>query len=121
MNLIDGERRGADYSYVGKARRQDFLECELSVPIMIRSVDPRRRIMNSNDSARFQKGQPAFVGRARAATGLIAIQQEQVDRRTPSRRDLVGAALVHVHPVSETGSCDVLLEALPKRPSPHGC
>jgi hypothetical protein len=76
--------------------------------------------VNSNGSAGFEKRQPILVGCARTRAGLIAVQHEQVDRRGPSRRELVGAILMHFHPVGETNSRNVLLEALPKGPSPNG-
>src|SRR5580658_4958014 len=109
---------GSDQVALDIARRMNLLSCDEIVTVMLEGVLTRAGIVQCNHAARLQPGRVALISSPRPGGRLIAVENEQIDRRRPLRSDLLGKALVHLDPVGDAGCAHVPVEMLTRRERP---
>ena len=111
------ERRCPDKPDICELRRDNLLQDQAPVAIVPFNIFTRLCIPQYDNTSGLQKWHPTLESLPRPAWRLIAIEQEQIDRKLPSRGDFSGSPLVHLYPATEASSPDIRFEVSPHRPA----
>ena len=88
---------------------------EAPVAIVSFGILTRSRIPQNDNATRLQKWRPTVESLPCAARRLVAIEQEQINRKFPSRRDVGRSPGVHLYPAAKVSSPDIRFEVISER------